>query len=274
MIQPKYLGEQMRPFELMTERIKTMWSAEIDYQPLANQGMLTSELLVQAASVQWGERVLDVAAGTGNTALAAARRGARVTATDLSPVGLERAERRAAAEGVQLETEVADAQRLPYEDGSFDVVLSTYGVMYAPDQQKAADELLRVCRPGGRVGLVSHCPSGFMKDLQRVLPTPPFEVPSPHLWGTEARYGELFGERLEILSSEVLEQETFGESAQAQVEVMLEHLPPWRMMYAGLDDQQQATFTKAVEEIYQQHNEIQASLRQRSEYLQVVGRAC
>jgi SAM-dependent methyltransferase len=222
--------------------------------------------------------VLDVAAGTGNTALAAARRGARVTATDFSPIGLERAVRRAAAEGLAIDTEVADAQRLPFDDASFDVVLSTFGVMYAPDQQLAADELLRVCRPGGRIALVSWCATGLMADLQAalagVLPAPPPGVPSPHMWGTEERYEVLFGGRIAMTSSDVLVQDTFAESARAQVATMLTHLPPWRMLYDRLEPAAQAAFTAVAEAAYERSNRaVDGTLLTGSQYLQFVATA-
>jgi SAM-dependent methyltransferase len=266
----------MDPFEQLTERIRAQWSADVDYQPLANQSVLTSELQVRATGVQWGDRVLDVAAGTGNTALAAARRGAQVTATDLSPVGLQRATLRAAAEGLALDVEVADAQHLPFDDASFDVVLSTFGVMYAPDQQQAADELLRVCRPGGRIGLVSWCPTGTMKDIQtaiaKVLPAPPFDVPSPHRWGIGSTYRELFGDRLEIISSDILTQDTCAESPRAHVESMLTHLPPWRMLFGGLEPDARKTFVDGIEIAFSRGNENQTKLFSRSDYLQVIGK--
>ena len=132
------------PTQTAADRARHIWGA-VDYQPLAVQDVVVSELLARAADVHSGYRVLDVAAGTGNTALAAARRGARVTATDLVPSMLETASRRAAAEGLEIEVQVADALELPYDDDTFDVVLSTFGAMYAPDQKRAASELARVC---------------------------------------------------------------------------------------------------------------------------------
>jgi ubiquinone/menaquinone biosynthesis C-methylase UbiE len=140
--------------------------------------------------------VLDVAAGSGNATLAAARRFASVTSTDYVPALLERARRRADAEGfANLTFEVADAEALPYPDASFDVVLSTFGVMFAPDHQRAAAELMRVCRPGGRIGLASWTPAGFLGQLLRLItryvpPTP--GVQSPLLWGTEGHVQTLF----------------------------------------------------------------------------------
>ncbi|MFB6724357.1 class I SAM-dependent methyltransferase [Kribbella sp. NPDC056345] len=262
----------------MTTPIQAAWCAEIDYQPLAHQSVLTSELQVQATAVRWGDRVLDIAAGTGNTALAAARRGARVTASDFSPVGLERAVRRAAAEGLSIDTELADAQQLPFGDATFDVVLSTFGVMYAPDQQRAADELLRVCRPGARIGLVSWCATGLMADLQAalaaVLPPPPPGVPSPHLWGTEQHYKELFGDRIEVTSSDVLTQDFFAESAGAQVATMLTHLPPWRMLYDRLEPSAQSAFVAAAEGAFVRGNRAtDGTLLAGAQYLQIVATA-
>lgn len=262
-------------FEQLTEQARTMWGAAVDYQPVANQAVMASELLVQAAGVGWGERVLDVAAGTGNTALVAARRGAKVTATDLGAVGLERAVRRADAEGLVLDTEVADAQRLPYDDASFDVVLSTFGVMYAPDQQRAADELLRVCRPGGRIGLVSWCPTGTMEDLQQTTaqfrpPSPP-GMAAPHLWGTEDHYTTLFGDRIRITTSAVLTQDAFAASSKAQAATLLMHLPPWRMLHGRLDSESQTALAAAIEAAYERSNQAtDGTMHIGTQYLQIV----
>jgi SAM-dependent methyltransferase len=142
------------------------------------------------------DRVLDVAAGNGNATLAAARRFASVTSTDYVPALLERGRRRADAEGFgDVTFEVADAEALPYADASFDVVLSTFGVMFAPDHQRAAAELSRVCRPGGRIGLANWTPGGFLGQLFRTvgqyMPPAP-GVPSPLLWGTEPHLRALF----------------------------------------------------------------------------------
>src|SRR5438128_1814803 len=149
------------PTQTVAYRARHVWGA-VDYQPIAVQDVVVSELLARAVDVHSGQRVLDVAAGTGNTALAAARRGARVTATDLVPRMLETASRRAAAEGLELDVQVADAQDLPFEDGTFDVVMSSFGAMYAPDQRRTASELIRVCRPGGRIAMANWTPDGLV----------------------------------------------------------------------------------------------------------------
>ena len=161
-------------------------------------------ILVDVVDVQPGQRVLDVAAGTGTSALPAARRGAEVVATDLTPELLDVGRAAAAAEGLQLTWETADAEALPYDDAAFDVVLSAIGVMFAPHHQQAADELVRVCRPGGTIGLLSWAPDGMIGAMFGVMkpfaPTPPPGVQSPPLWGSEAHQDELFGDRVTFTS--------------------------------------------------------------------------
>jgi SAM-dependent methyltransferase len=155
-----------------------------------------AERLCPAVGLRAGERVLDVACGTGTAALVAARHYGEVAGVDFVPELLERARTRAHAEGYDIALQVADAQDLPFDDDSFDVVLSIYGVQFAPHQRQAADELLRVCRPGGRIGLASPMPRGWSGDLfathARHAPPPP-GITSPLLWGSEEGVGELLG---------------------------------------------------------------------------------
>ena len=154
--------------------------------------------LAEAADLRWDERVLDVAAGNGNASLAAARRGCAVTSTDYVPALLELGRQRAAAEQLDIAFQVADAEALPFADASFDAVLSTFGVMFTPDHARAAGEMLRVCRPGGRIALANWSPEGFIgqmfKVLGRHLP-PPAGLQPPSLWGTLPHLQELFGDR-------------------------------------------------------------------------------
>ena len=138
---------------------QAMWASG-DFAVIGTTLQIVGELLCEAVDVGGGERVLDVAAGNGNATLAAARRFAHVTSTDYVPALLDGGRRRAEAEGLQVTFEVADAEALPYPDASFDVILSTFGVMFAPDHAKSSSELLRVCRPGGRIGLASWTPDG------------------------------------------------------------------------------------------------------------------
>ncbi len=176
-------------------RQQAMWASG-DFAVIGATLQIVGELLSEAADVRAIHSVLDVAAGSGNATLAAARRFATVTSTDYVPALLERGRRRADAEGFANVTfDVADAEALPYRDASFDVVLSTFGVMFAPDHQRAAAELMRVCRVGGRIGLANWTPTGFLGQLLRLVAkyVPPAPgVQSPLLWGTDAHVRELF----------------------------------------------------------------------------------
>ncbi|MCO5972509.1 class I SAM-dependent methyltransferase [Actinoallomurus soli] len=265
------------PAQTMAERTRQMWAA-VDYHPIAVQDVLVSELLARAADVHSGHRVLDVAAGSGNSALAAARRGARVTATDIVPAALETAVRRAAAEGLQLEVEVADAQDLPFEDGTFDVVLSSFGAMYAPDQQRTVGELLRVCRPGGRIAMANWTPDGVVARLQRVMASvmpPPAQAAPPRkppvAWGSEQHCRELFGDRVTSLSATVRVDEMCAPSAGAQVELMAGHLAPWHMATKVLPPESQQKLAEAAAAEYERVNRAtDGTLVARAEYLEVV----
>ena len=189
-------------------RHRTMW-AKGDYPTMVETFLLpVGQRLVDAAGVADGERVLDVAAGTGNAAVEAAKRGARVTASDLTPELLDAGRRRPDAAGLDLEWVEADAEHLPFDDGEFDVVMSAIGVMFAPHHAAAADELVRVCRPGGRIALLSWTPEGLIGDLFRTMkpyaPPPPPGASPPPLWGSEDHLRELFGDRVRF---DVLERE-------------------------------------------------------------------
>ena len=172
------------------------WSAG-DYAIVGRTLQIVGENLCEAVNLRAGERVLDVAAGNGNATLAAARHFAEVTSTDYVPSLLERGRARAEAEGLQVTFREADAEALPFADSTFDVVLSTFGVMFTPDQARAAREMLRVCRPGGRIGLANWTPASFIGELFKVLGRylpPAAGLRSPALWGTEERLKELFSE--------------------------------------------------------------------------------
>ena len=158
--------------------------------------------LVAACAIGPGQRVLDVAAGTGNVALRAAAAGANVVASDLTPESLAAGEREARSQGLELDWVVADAQALPFADGEFDVVTSSFGAMFAPDHRAVANELLRVCRPGGTIGLASFTPDGGVGEFFGVfapyLPAPPEGALPPVLWGDEDHVRELFADRAEL----------------------------------------------------------------------------
>jgi ubiquinone/menaquinone biosynthesis C-methylase UbiE len=181
---------------------RSVWALG-DYHRFATETVWSlGPVLTAACGVAAGQRVLDVAAGTGNVAIRAAETGADVIASDLTPESLEAGRGEARARGVQLDWVEADAEALPFADGGFDVVTSALGAIFAPDQQAAADELVRVCRTGGTIGMINFTPRGLAAEffglLGRYSPASP-DTPSPLLWGDEAHVRELFGDRLDPL---------------------------------------------------------------------------
>ena len=184
-------------FNAVKSRQMSTWASG-DYAVIGTTLQIVGEQLAEACDLRWDERVLDVAAGNGNATLAAARRGCKVTSTDYVPALLQRGAERARAERLEVNFEPADVEALPFGDGSFDAVVSTFGVMFAPNQAQAASELARVCRAGGRIGLANWTPEGFIGQMFTVvgkhLP-PPEGLKPTSLWGTEAHLQSLFGER-------------------------------------------------------------------------------
>ncbi len=196
-------------------RHRAMWSSG-DYADMVETFLLPlGPRLVEACGIGPGTAVLDVAAGTGNASIPAAKAGARVTASDLTPKLLQAGRARAESEGLTLDWIEADAERLPFEDESFDVVMSSIGAMFAPHHQDVADELVRVCRRGGTVGLLSWTPEGQIGALFRTMgpfaPPPPPGAQPPPLWGSEQHLGKLFGDRVDfgLLTRGVLEITAF-----------------------------------------------------------------
>lgn len=180
------------------------WSSG-DYAVVGTTLQIVGEGLCEALDLRSGQKVLDVAAGNGNASLAAARRWCDVTATDYVGALLERARERADAERLNIAFREADAENLPFADESFDVVVSTFGVMFTPDQERAAAELIRVCKHGGKIGLANWTPDGFIGQLFKTIGKhvpPPAGARSPALWGTQAHLAELFGSRAAVEATE------------------------------------------------------------------------
>ena len=199
-------------------RHRKMWASG-DYPSMVETFLLPlGPRLVEACGIGEGMRVLDVAAGTGNASIPAAQTGAKVTASDLTPELLEAGRGRAETQGLELEWVEADAENLPFEDDSFDVVMSSIGAMFAPHHQEVADQLVRVCRPGGTIGLLSWTPEGMLGALFRTMgpfaPPPPPGAQPPPLWGSEEHLRELFGERVAwgTLEREILEITAFEQA--------------------------------------------------------------
>jgi ubiquinone/menaquinone biosynthesis C-methylase UbiE len=224
-------------FEAIKTRQQATWASG-DFGRIGVQLQIVGESLAEAVDVRAGERVLDVAAGNGNASLAAARRYGEVTSTDYVPELLEQGRRRAEAEGLPMTIRVADAERLPFAAGEFDVAVSTFGVMFAPDQARAASELLRVVRPGGRIGLASWTPEGFIGELFRLIGRhvpPPAGLKSPAAWGSETRLVELFGPSAADLRTERKHYMFRFRSAEHWIEVFRTYYGPVHKAFAALD---------------------------------------
>jgi SAM-dependent methyltransferase len=254
-------------------RQQAAWSAG-DYAVIGTTLQIVGESLCEALDLRPGERVLDVAAGNGNATLAAARRWCDVVSTDYVPALLERARLRASAEGLQVQFEQADAENLPYADGRFDVVLSTFGVMFTPDQEQAAAELARVCRPGGRIGLANWTPSSFVGELFKLmgkyLPAPA-GVRSPALWGTEERMRELFGNRLGAIQCERKHFVFRYRSPGHWLETFRTYYGPTHKAFGALDIAQQDSLAADMIALAERFNRSRdGALLAPSEYLEVV----
>jgi len=218
------------------QRQQATWAGG-DYAVVGTTLQIVGETLAEAADVRGGERVLDVAAGNGNASLAAARRFAEVTSTDYVPALLDKAAARAAAEGLEMAFQVADVENLPFADQSFDVVLSTFGAMFAPDHQRTADEMLRVLRPGGRLGMTNWTPESFIGQLFRLIgrhAPPPAGLQSPAAWGTESHCAALFGKRAAAMRCERRHFNFRYRSAAHFVQVFRDYYGPTQKAFAAL----------------------------------------
>ena len=213
------------------------WSSG-DYAIVGTTLQIVGEQLCEALDLRSGQKVLDVAAGNGNATLAAARRWCDVVSTDYVPSLLERGRLRAGAEGLPIEFKEADAEALGFADASFDVVVSTFGVMFTPDQDKAAAELTRVCKPGGKIGLANWTPEGFIgqlfKTLGKYLP-PPAGAKSPALWGTEARLKEMFGASAASIRAERRDFNFRYRSPEHFLDIFKSYYGPMLKAFAALD---------------------------------------
>jgi len=249
------------------------WSSG-DYATVGTTLQIVGETLCEALDLRAGQKVLDVAAGNGNVTLAAARRWCEVVSTDYVPALLERGRERAAAERLAIEFREADAEALPFADASFDAVVSTFGVMFTADQDQAAAELVRVCKPGGKIGLANWTPDGFIgqlfKTIGKYMP-PPAGVKSPALWGTGARITEFFGAQA---SSIQLEQRDFVfryRSAQHWLDVFKSYYGPLLKTFGALDPETRTALTDDLLELIKRFNRSgDKTMVVPSEYLEVV----
>lgn len=232
------------------------WSSG-DYTLIGNTLVIIGERLCEAVDVHPGQKVLDVATGSGNVAISAARRFCDATGMDYVPDQIEQARERARAERLEVTFEVGDAENLAYPDASFDVVVSSLGVMFAPHQEKAAAELLRVCRPGGRIGLANWTPDGFIGELFRTVGrhvAPPAGIQPPALWGTEERLRELFGEDISSLTTTRRSYVFRYLSVEHFIEFFRDYYGPVHKAFEVLDAAGRDTFALDLERLVQAWN--------------------
>ncbi|AMA55940.1 class I SAM-dependent methyltransferase [Bradyrhizobium sp. CCGE-LA001] len=249
------------------------WSSG-DYAVVGTTLQIVGEQLCEAVDIRAGSKVLDVAAGNGNATLAAARRWCDVTSTDYVPALLARGRERAAAEHLTVEFREADAEALPFADASYDVVLSTFGVMFTPDQDKAASELARVCRSGGKIGLANWTPQGFIgqlfKTIGKHLP-PPAGVKSPALWGTKARLDEMFGNKASEIAAEQRMFVFRYRSPDHWLDVFKTFYGPTLKAFAALDETGQAALKRDLLALLGEFNHADdGTIVVHSEYLEAV----
>jgi ubiquinone/menaquinone biosynthesis C-methylase UbiE len=260
-------------FAAVKARQQATWASG-DYAVIGTTLAITGELLCEAVNIRPGQQVLDVAAGNGNATLAAARRWAAVTSTDYVPTLLERGRARAAADRLTVTFQEADAEQLPFADSSFDTVLSIFGVMFTPNQEQAAQEMLRVCRSGGTIGLANWTPESFIGNVFRTIGKhvpPPTGVKSPALWGTENRLVELFGDQISKLTITRRHFVFRYYSAEHWLDVFRTYYGPTLKSFAALDADGQASLANDLLNLLKHFNEGGSNtLKIPSEYLEVV----
>lgn len=267
------LATQTPDFQAIKTRQQATWASG-DFGRIGVQLQIVGESLCEAVDLRATERVLDVAAGNGNASLAAARRYATVTSTDYVPELLAQGQRRAQADGLTITTRLADAEDLPFRDGEFDVALSTYGVMFAPNQQRAAAELIRVVRPGGRIGLANWTPDGFIGEVFRAVggfvPPPP-GLTSPAAWGTETRIVELFGPSARDIRTQRKPYVFRYQSAEHWIDVFRRFYGPVHKAFGALEPKQQQGLHEALLLLLARYNRDGGkSLIVPADYLEVV----
>ena len=260
-------------YTAIKQKQQATWASG-DFAVVGTTLQIVGESLAEAADIRADERVLDVAAGNGNATLAAARRFARVTSTDYVPALLDRGRERARAEGLAVRFQEADVEELPFPDESFDVVLSTFGAMFAPDQARTAREMMRVLHPGGRLGMANWTPAGFIGRLFKVIGghvPPPAGLKSPAMWGSEAYLAELFGASAAQIRCERRVFNFRYRSAAHWVQVFRDYYGPTHKAFAALDAAGQQALERDLHSLLAELNVAgEAALVVPGEYLEVV----
>jgi len=259
--------------EVLKGRQQGAWASG-DYAIVGTTLQIVGEALCEALDVRSGQKVLDVAAGNGNVSLAAARRWCDVTATDYVPALLERGRERAEADRLGIQFREADAEALPFPDGSFDVVVSTFGVMFTADHDRAAAELVRVCKSGGKIGMANWTPEGFIgqlfKTIGKHLPPPP-GAKSPALWGTPARLTEMFGSQAASIKAERRHFVFRYRSAEHWLDIFKNYYGPVLKTFAALQPAAQTALQQDLVSLVDQFNRSgDDTMVVPSEYLEIV----
>ena len=260
--------------EALKAKLKVTWMSG-DFEQIAKSYRLGAVEFVSRLALRPGERVLDVACGTGNLTIPAARTGAKVTGVDIAPNLLEQGRARAKAEDLAIQFDEGDAEDLPYEDASFDTVITMFGAMFAPWPETTTAELLRVCRPGGRIAMANWTPSGFIGQMFKSVGkhvSPPAGIPSPVLWGEEGAIHERFnGSIVNLQLSRRFMTFNFPFSPPEVVETFRLYYGPTYRAFASLDDAGQAALRQELDQLWLAHNQsLNGITRVESEYLEVV----
>ncbi len=259
--------------EQIKRKQRDAWSAG-DFAVVARHTVYPGELLCEAAGVRAGQRVLDVATGSGNAALSAARRGAMAAGVDYVPELLEWGRKRAAAEQVLVDFQEADCEALPLPDDSFDVVLSMFGAMFAPNHQRAADELVRVCRQNGRIALANWTPDGFWGQvfaLQSKYIPPPAGLTAPTAWGIDDHLHDLFGDRVKLDRRQLRMADFNYVSAEDWLDFFATYFGPILKAFERLEESKQNEFARELKQLTEQFNcATDGGLVVRAEYLEIV----
>ena len=269
------MAESTQPdFKTLTERAQATWATG-DFNEIGRGIVPVSEALCETLDPHPGQRVLDVACGAGNAAIVAARRHCETIGLDFVPALIDRAKLRAAAEGLQIDFRVGDAQALPFPDQTFDVVMSVFGVIFAPDQERAANEMLRVCKPGGKIGVVAWMPEDFggefFSTVGKYLPPPPPGFKPPLRWGTDAGLHELLGHGASSIKAERRSTLSYYRSLDHGVDVFCRYFGPVVRALSMLDADKQAALRKDIAGVFSRYNRAtDGTLIFEAQYLQAV----
>jgi ubiquinone/menaquinone biosynthesis C-methylase UbiE len=268
------MSEPISELSALKTKLKATWSAG-DFGQIARYYADEAEAFIKRLDLKPGMKVLDVACGTGNLAIPAARLGATVTGVDIAANSVEQARQNAKAEGLSAKFDEGDAEALPYDDASFDAVVTMFGAMFAPRPELVASELKRVCRPGGFIAMANWTPNGFIGQMFKITSShvpPPPGMPSPVLWGVEEKVRERFGEGISKLETR-LQKVTFRFpfSPAEVVEHFRLYYGPAQKAMGALDEQKGAALRKDLEELYTTHNQAtDGTTRVEAEYMEVV----